>query len=553
MLDGQNGHPHLAEIEAQLSDYFADAHPEQAATKATIRNYMAEQSVDFEGNDLPLSLRPLLMSKAGVVETSWHLSWVRSVMNRLVERTRTDIKRGRDSVLTRFFSFYEKWFDLIAAESRALDHIMLMQFDTLLDPVEGWQAMEPNTACPGGVIHCGYLRDAWLRSVIGQKTVGNFPTVERAADDPSGFIRFLAQLIDVPDRPSHAVICNYEGTYTNELASLEVINSAQVHGRGYAACAVQQNDTVAILGEVGRFAAEYAVIHALSTTGCTILPIVAQERVKENIEIMNDLQATVWIAMQSAMFPYLDVLEQGTLPIPTLRLIVTGGEHTSPEVAERLKSFFGEELIIRSTLQTADAGSIGYQCAYCQEGEFHILEDLQFVEIVDDTGKATKGPGRLIVTNLFRHQSPVIRVATGDRAQWATAAERCGCGRTSKRIKLLGREDSFFKLGGEKIPASMLTSFVDDLSIQLHEGRLVITRKETGQDVLTIEVKKDCLCQGLIDSVQSSFRNIEVLQTLVDQERLAPIHLSKLSSEDPLYRGFNKLIRVVDNREQAAK
>ena len=54
----------------------------------------------------------------------------------------------------------------------------------------------------------------------------------------------------------------------------EVIQNAAIHGKGYAACGITLDDSVVVLGEIGRFAAEFAVLHALSVTGCTIIPIV---------------------------------------------------------------------------------------------------------------------------------------------------------------------------------------------------------------------------------------------------------------------------------------
>ena len=88
----------------------------------------------------------------------------------------------------------------------------------------------------------------------------------------------------------------------------EVIQNAAIHGKGYGACGITLEDSVVVLGEVGRFAAEFAVLHALSVTGCTIIPIVDRTPVEENLAIMRRLNATVWLAMQSEMFTYLDAL-----------------------------------------------------------------------------------------------------------------------------------------------------------------------------------------------------------------------------------------------------
>ena len=104
----------------------------------------------------------------------------------------------------------------------------------------------------------------------------------------------------------------------------EVIQNSLIHGKGYAACGITLKDSVVVLGEVGQFAAEFAVLHALSATGCTIIPIVDRTRIAENLAIMRRLKATVWLAMQSEMFPYLDALENECESPPAIRLVVTG-------------------------------------------------------------------------------------------------------------------------------------------------------------------------------------------------------------------------------------
>ncbi|WP_299546832.1 hypothetical protein [uncultured Tateyamaria sp.] len=218
-------------------------------TEKSIRAYMADRGIDFEGRALPMSLRPLVMDEGQVAATAQNLRLVRAGINRIIVRTRADIRSNADTVLTRFFGGYSKWFDLIAAEERRLPDVMLMRFDTAFDRETGWQAMEPNAACPGGVIHCAYLRAAWQDSDLGAGLTEAVPIVERAIDDASGFVRFLEGVIKAPDGDRHAVICNYDGTYTNELDSL-VRRAAIDRAAGQGALTISTAD-IRALEQVG--------------------------------------------------------------------------------------------------------------------------------------------------------------------------------------------------------------------------------------------------------------------------------------------------------------
>ncbi|MEG9884841.1 MAG: hypothetical protein V6Z86_09610 [Hyphomicrobiales bacterium] len=332
----------------------------------------------------------------------------------------------------------------------------------------------------------------------------------------------------------------------------EVMNNAQIHGKGYGACGICADDIAVILGEVGRFAFGYTVIRALSTTGCTIVPLAMQECIADNLNIMNELRASVCVTMQSQLFRYLDTLEAGLIEAPPLRLIITGGEATSLKVAGRLKAIFGENLLLRSVFQTADAGTIGYQCPWCEEGEFHLHEELQFTEIIGADGGATKETGRLLVTNLYRLHSPVIRMATGDRAQWSGSDRRCQCGRTSRRLVLRGRDDHFYKLGGEKIASHSLIELLDTLDLPVDSARLVISRSDDGMDALFLEARPELGGPGLQRKVEKIFRDAAALQPLVARQCLAPIRVRAFARDDPHHRGFDKIKRIVDRRNEVA-
>ena len=73
-----------------------------------------------------------------------------------------------------------------------------------------------------------------------------------------------------------------------------------------------------------------------------------------------------------------------------------------------------------------DSGFIAHQCPH---GGMHILSDTVIVEILDEQRRPVPAgvSGEVVVTDLYSHEAPFVRYATGDIA--ALSERRCGCGR----------------------------------------------------------------------------------------------------------------------------
>jgi phenylacetate-coenzyme A ligase PaaK-like adenylate-forming protein len=325
----------------------------------------------------------------------------------------------------------------------------------------------------------------------------------------------------------------------------EILQNSQFHGRGYRACGIRPADRVVILGEVGRFAGEYAVLHALSATGCLIIPFVDRTRIEENIAHMCSLQANVWLAMQTEIFPYLAAFEKAPQKVPPMRLVVTGGEAISADTRGRLRNVFGAELCIRSTLQTSDAGTIGYQCPWCQTDEYHIHEELQFVEILDEFGRATARPGLLVLTNLVRTFLPTIRFQTGDWVQWATGNDACPCRRTARKIRMFGRGDRTVRLGSAQTQMSALESIRDIASRAGVQCQLVLKHDDNGATDISIHSDEPLP----LDLQTCILRAFERLDAYRDAHRNGSVRQPNFRTGFPVdtnYRGFSKFIPVVE-------
>jgi len=65
----------------------------------------------------------------------------------------------------------------------------------------------------------------------------------------------------------------------------------------------------------------------------------------------------------------------------------------------------------------------------CPQGGMHVLADAVIVELLDANGRPVSPgePGEIVITDLYSHEAPFIRYATGDIA--VMSPRRCSCGR----------------------------------------------------------------------------------------------------------------------------
>lgn len=290
---------------------------------------------------------------------------------------------------------------------------------------------------------------------------------------------------DVSGPGSASIVFSTGGTTGRPVILLstyrESLRNAVHHGKGYWVAGVRPHHRVATFGGTGTFASEYCVYHALSQIGCTILPVNDFRRVPENVGILQDMRATVLLAMPSELYPMIDHMAAQRLTLPDVELIVTGGEPLSDQLRGRLCRLFKPSVKFGSTFQTADLGTIGYQCEHCAPNEYHLHEEIQYVQVeeIDEEPE-------LVVTNLDRFLMPAMRLRSGDRASFVEDGQACLCGRTSRKIALLGRTGAVVKIGGEKVSTTGILRLPDVIGVNEHRVRIEITRSASGRDRLTV-------------------------------------------------------------------
>jgi len=198
---------------------------------------------------------------------------------------------------------------------------------------------------------------------------------------------------------------------------------------------------------------------------------------------MERLGATALVCTPSYALHLLEIarergIDPATLPV---RVTVHAGEPGAgiPAVRARIEAGWGARAFDHAGM--TEMGAYGFECA--EQSGLHVNETEFIAEVVDpDTGRAAV-EGELVLTNLGRLGSPLVRYRTGDRVR--LAQEPCACGRTFARLPggILGRLDDMLIVRGVNVfPAAI-------------EG---IVRRFPAVDEFQIEVFRD----GALDELR---------------------------------------------------
>jgi phenylacetate-CoA ligase len=175
---------------------------------------------------------------------------------------------------------------------------------------------------------------------------------------------------------------------------------------------------------------------------------------------MQALGATALVCTPSYALHLADTGRERGVDVATLpvRVTVHAGEPGAgiPAVRARIEQRWGARAFDHAGM--TEMGAYGYECA-AQVG-LHVNESEFICEVLDPATGAPAREGELVLTNLGRLGSPVIRYRTGDRVRLADGS--CGCGRTFQRLEggILGRLDDMLIVRGVNVFPSAVEGIV---------------------------------------------------------------------------------------------
>ena len=198
---------------------------------------------------------------------------------------------------------------------------------------------------------------------------------------------------------------------------------------------------------------------------------------------MEALGATVLVCTPSYALHLVEVARERGIDLAKLplRITVHAGEPGAgiPAVRARIEDGWGARAFDHGGM--TEMGAYGYECG--EQAGLHVNESEFILEVIDPVTAAPAREGELVLTNLGRVGSPVVRYRTGDRVR--LGAGSCPCGRTFRRLEggILGRLDDMLIVRGVNVfPAAI-------------EG---VVRRFPAIDEFQIEVLRD----GELDEVR---------------------------------------------------
>jgi phenylacetate-CoA ligase len=178
------------------------------------------------------------------------------------------------------------------------------------------------------------------------------------------------------------------------------------------------------------------------------------------LRFLLENQATVVLCTPTYALHLAEVARETGIDLAgsSVRALIVAGEPGGSITATkaRIESSWGARVFDHNGL--TEVGPVGIECPENPTG-LHVLESEYIAEVLDPENKRPVAPGdvgELVLTNLGRWGSPLLRYRTGDLVR--TEKHPCSCGRSFLRLQggILGRTDDMIHFRGNNLYPSAL-------------------------------------------------------------------------------------------------
>jgi phenylacetate-CoA ligase len=162
-----------------------------------------------------------------------------------------------------------------------------------------------------------------------------------------------------------------------------------------------------------------------------------------------------------------------------LKCISVNSEMSTQQERDALKNIFGCPV-----LDEYSSEELTRIAAQCLHGNYHIFEDINYLETVDERDAPAAGQGFIVGTNLHNTAMPMIRYRQNDIG--VISGESCPCGRNFRLLRnLQGRRNDSFTFPSGK---TLSSGFLLDASYDM-----LLTYRTAVKDFCLIQDKKDAV------------------------------------------------------------
>lgn len=171
----------------------------------------------------------------------------------------------------------------------------------------------------------------------------------------------------------------------------------------------------------------------------------------------------------------------------SLKLISLGSELSTRKQRDSLASYFACPVYDEFSSE-----ELGWIAGECQQKNYHLWEDICFIEILkkdSDDPVGAGGEGEIVGTNLHNFAMPFIRYRQGDIGKISPVND-CHCGRTFRILEnFIGRKnDEFVFSSGKKLTSAYLLDVSYSLLLDLKVDILDFCLLQEGKNHVSLEI-----------------------------------------------------------------
>jgi phenylacetate-CoA ligase len=308
------------------------------------------------------------------------------------------------------------------------------------------------------------------------------------------------------------------------LTAEDLDNWVTASARSYAASGVVAGQRVVTTYNAGPFAAG-AALAAFDRIGLCHIPVGSgnAERLMVAIERLRPEAAVLTPSYAAYLVEWAAEREVDLAGTSVERLLVAG-EPGGGEPAFRAKLEDGWGARVTEAMGVGDIGvSLWGECEQ-QDGMHLGARGFVHAELIDPETEATLelddgASGELVLTHLRHRAAPLLRFRTRDHVEVRTSP--CRCGRTSPRVRCIGRTDDMLIVRGVNVFPTAVREVVSGFAPEV-SGRILVKPQAAGvkqEPPLPVSVE---LARGrpadaaLAEAIRERLRSLLVVQTQVD-------------------------------------
>ena len=308
------------------------------------------------------------------------------------------------------------------------------------------------------------------------------------------------------------------------LTAGDLDNWVTASARSYAASGVVAGQRVVTTYNAGPFAAG-AALAAFDRIGVCHIPVGTgnAERLMLAIERLRP-EAAVLTPSYAAYLVEWAAEREVDLKGSSVDRVLVAGEPGGGEPAFRAKLEDGWGARVTEAMGVGDIGvSLWGECEQ-QDGMHLGARGFVHAELIDpDTEAALElddgATGELVLTHLRHRAAPLLRFRTRDHVEVRTSP--CRCGRTSPRVRCIGRTDDMLIVRGVNVFPTAVREVVSGFAPEVSGHILVKPQAEGVKQEPPLPVSVE-LARGrtadaaLAEAIRDRLRNLLVVQTQVD-------------------------------------